>query len=139
MPYMESNYRVDIEDNTIAGHSYGGLFPSYVLFNKPETFDRYVLLSPSLWYMQGIVFEYEEEYSKSHSDLPVRVFLSAGLEEKTYTRNISEGVRRLVEVLEGRNYGGLVYEAAFFEDENHMSVVPASFTRGIISVFKPNR
>ena len=137
MPYIESNYRADLKDKTIAGHSYGGLFPSYVLFNQTDTFNRYVLLSPSFWYNHGIVFRYEEEYSKKHEELSARVFMSAGMDEKTYTRNISEGVRRMTEVLDKRNYDGLAYETAYFDDENHMSVVPASFTRGIISVFKP--
>jgi len=138
MPYIESNYRVDLNDKTIAGHSYGGLFPSYVLFTKPDMFDRYVICSPSLWYKDGVVFDYEEEYSKKHDELPVRVFISAGINEKPPTTNISELVRRLVEVLNERNYDGLVMEDIIFDDESHMSVIPASFTRGIISVFKLN-
>ena len=95
------------------------------------------MLSPSFWYNHGIAFRYEEEYSKNNKELPVRVFMSAGVDEKTYTRNICEGVRRMTEVFEMRKYGGLVYETAYFEEENHMSVVPASFSRGLISVFKP--
>jgi predicted alpha/beta superfamily hydrolase len=67
MPYIEENYRVDKKDKTIAGHSYGGLFPSYVLFTKPDTFNKYILLSPSCWYNQEIIFKYEEEYSRNHN------------------------------------------------------------------------
>jgi len=133
MPYIEEDYRVDTNDKTIAGHSYGGLFPSYVLFHKPDTFNKYILSSPSLWYKQGILFQYEEEYSRNHEELPVRVYLSAGANE---SKGITEGFKTMVEVLKKRNYGGLVLEHVFFEDEVHFSVVPPALTRGIISVFK---
>jgi hypothetical protein len=64
----------------------------------------------------------------------VKVFLSAGANEST---GITEGYKRMVEVLNERNYEGLVLENVFFRDEVHFSVVPAALTRGIISVFKP--
>ena len=48
LPYVEENYRADPSDRAIAGHSYGGLFPSYVLFKQPEIFRRYVLSSFTL-------------------------------------------------------------------------------------------
>jgi len=136
MPYIESNYRVNTDDKTIAGHSYGGLFPSYVLFNEPSTFNRYVLCSPSLWYKQGVIFRYEEEYSKKHDTLEARVFIGSGANETNEIRNILEGVRRLIDKLERRQYKGLVYEWAIFSDEGHFSVIPAAFMRGILSVYK---
>ena len=136
MPYIESNYRVNTCDRAIAGHSYGGLFSSYVLFMEPTVFNRYVLCSPSLWYKQGVVFEYEEEYSKKHSAFKARVFVGSGSNETDEIRNILDGVRRLVETFERRHYKGLVYEWAVFSDEGHFSVIPASFMRGILSVYK---
>ena len=134
MPYIEGKYRVDIGDKTIAGHSYGGLFPSYVLFTKPSTFNRYILSSPSLWYKDEIMFDYEEEYSKNHDELEARVFISAGANE---SKGITEGFNRMVETLEKRSYRGLVWESKLYEDEVHFSVIPGSFSKGIISVFKP--
>ena len=136
MPYIESSYRVNANDKTIAGHSYGGLFSAYVLFNEPRTFNRYVISSPSLWYKQGVFFGYEAEYSKKHESLETRVFIGSGSNETNEIRNILEGVRRLVETLDRRQYKGLVYEWAVFSDEGHVSVIPASFMRGILSVYK---
>jgi predicted alpha/beta superfamily hydrolase len=136
MPYIESNYKVNTDDKTIAGHSYGGLFPSYVLFKEPTVFNRYVICSPSLWYKKGVVFGYEDEYSKKHDTLEARVFIGSGANEKNEIRNILEGVRRLVETFDTRQYKGLVYDWAVFSDEGHFSVIPASFMRGILSVYK---
>lgn len=135
-PYIESNYNTDRSDRTIAGYSYGGLFPLYVLFKEPEAFARYIAISPSVWYKHGILFDYEQEYSQNHSELSAKLFISSGTEEKTYTRNISEGVRRLVEVLDKREYEGLTYECQFFEGEYHITAFPPSFNRGLVSVFK---
>jgi len=57
MPMVNSNYRTDPEDSTIVGHSGGGLFALYVLFHQPETFRRYVVSSPSLWWDKKVTFK----------------------------------------------------------------------------------
>ena len=49
MPFVRSNYRVDPEGATITGHSAGGLFVVYTLFEQPDIFDRYIAGSPALW------------------------------------------------------------------------------------------
>ena len=38
------------EDSTYVGHSFGGLFGAYTLLERPATFDRYLLASPSIWW-----------------------------------------------------------------------------------------
>jgi predicted alpha/beta superfamily hydrolase len=48
IPFVDANYQTDPEDRTIVGHSLGGLFGLYTLFHAPDTFNRYIVLSPSL-------------------------------------------------------------------------------------------
>jgi len=45
-----------------------------VLFQHPDIFNRYKISSPSLWWDNGVTFEFEKKYSEKHSDLPARVF-----------------------------------------------------------------
>ena len=40
---------------TLWGHSFGGLFALHALFTKPESFDRYAAISPSLWWGDGML------------------------------------------------------------------------------------
>lgn len=130
-PYIDTNYRTDTQDRTIVGSSVGGLFPLYVLFQSPDTFNRYIALSPSLWWGDGVIFEYEEELAKNQSELPVKLFLAAGdLDDE-----IASDLEKLHKLLEDRNYAGLEMEMVIFEDETHSSVGPGATSRGFRSVF----
>lgn len=51
-PYIEENYNVK-KDKTIIGQSLGGLLATEILFKKPELFDKYIIISPSLWWNDG--------------------------------------------------------------------------------------
>jgi predicted alpha/beta superfamily hydrolase len=131
IPHVNSKYRTDTNNSTIVGHSGGGLFALYVLFNQPETFKRYVASSPSLWWDKKVMFEYEREYASKHTELPAKLWLSAGSLEAT----IASDLKRLVEILEQRKYRGLELESRVFEDEDHISVWGTAICRGISSVF----
>jgi predicted alpha/beta superfamily hydrolase len=137
-PYIDANYRTDPMDRTIGGASYGGLFSLYVLFHAPETFNRYIAVSPSLWWNDRVIFEYEEEFADEHSDLPVKLFLAVGgLEEEQWpdlrmVSNLKEFHKRL----EDRNYAGLEMEMVVMEDETHHSVFLGALSRGLRSVFR---
>jgi predicted alpha/beta superfamily hydrolase len=137
-PYIDANYRTDPMDRTIAGASYGGLFPLYVLFDAPETFNRYIALSPALWWRDRVIFEHEEAFADEHSDLPVKLFLSVGgLEEGQYpvSRMVSN-LREFHQRLEDRHYAGLEMEMVVMEHETHHSVIPGALSKGLRSVFR---
>ena len=48
-PYITSTYRTTGR-STIIGQSLGGLLATEVLYKKPELFDNYIIVSPSLWW-----------------------------------------------------------------------------------------
>ena len=50
IPLIDKKYPTERGDRAIIGHSYGGLFASYVLVTEPELFNRFIIVSPSLWY-----------------------------------------------------------------------------------------
>jgi predicted alpha/beta superfamily hydrolase len=51
-PYIESNYQTN-SDKMIIGQSLGGLFATEILLKKPTLFNKYVIISPSLWWDNG--------------------------------------------------------------------------------------
>ncbi len=63
---------------TILGHSFGGLFGAYAFANHNEVFGNYILLSPSLWYADEIVFKLEQENRNINKNNPQLVFLGLG-------------------------------------------------------------
>ena len=138
IPYVEDNYRADPADRTLMGHSHGGLFSLYALFHAPETFNRYIATSPSLGWDDRVAFEYEEEFARDHSELPVKLFLSVGrLEEEQYpeARMISN-LEEFHANLESRSYGGLEMEMVIMEGETLPSVIPGAYSRGFRTVFR---
>jgi predicted alpha/beta superfamily hydrolase len=144
IPEIEGNYNADPKDRTLAGHSYGGLFTLYALFHATDTFQRYLAMSPALWYgfdeYERVVFAYEEAYAAENKKLPVELFLSVGELEPEEQYGGLWMVSNLIEfneVLEGRNYKGLELEMVIVEALGHAGCYPSAFTRGLVEVFFP--
>jgi len=135
-PLINSNYRANPEDSTIYGDSLGGLFALYVLFHRPDTFNRYIVLSPSLWWGKKVTLDYERMYANGHAELPARLFLSVGsLERPCDLQNLQE----LVQILQKRNYKGLEWASYICEGENHITAWEAATPRAILSVFSSSK
>ncbi len=140
-PFIHANYRADPGDSTYMGHSHGGLFGLYTMFHHPDTFQRYVISSPSIHYDNRVTLTYENKYATKHTDLPARVFMSVGAREELDDPLIKPSfqfvtnVRMLVRALRGRNYPGLELTTRIFEGETHASVMPRAFSRGLRVVF----
>ena len=138
-PLINKNYYTDSSDQTYCGYSLGGLFGLYTLFTSPESFNRYVLGSPSIWWDNKYILKVEEDYAKDNNKLSANVFLSIGdLEEEgeqADTFKMISNVKALSKTLQSRNYKGLILKTAIFEDETHCSAVSATLNRGLRSVF----
>lgn len=52
-PLVRQRAATDPKKEYIWGHSYGGLFTLHVLFTQPDTFARYIVGDPSLWWHDG--------------------------------------------------------------------------------------
>ena len=128
IPLVERSYRTT-DDRGIMGHSAGGLFAAYALFEAPDLFRRYGILSPSLWWDNSMMFAKEASFSRGRTELPKSVFLSVGgLEDTTI---MTRPMQRMVDALRGRGYRGLDLQSHVFAEENHQSVVGASLTRSL--------
>lgn len=137
-PEIESLYSIDSNDSILAGDSFGGLFSLYAMLSKTNEFNRYIIGNPSLYWDNSIIFEMEKEYSMRTNSLPAKVFLSVGqleaLTEPEHARMLSN-VARLIEILNSRKYVGLSLKSHIFLNESHLSVIPATFSRGLREVF----
>lgn len=132
-PLVTENYRIKENDSGIFGISNGALFACYVMFNDPNTFNKYLLGSPRLDLDNFVTLDYEEKYHSKNDTLPVKVFLSAGTEE---WENIIVGWIKLKDRLLQRNYNGLELTIKAFEGENHTSGIPATISRGFRELYK---
>ena len=137
-PFINKKYYVDTTDQTYCGFSLGGLFGLYTLFNSSDSFKRYVIGSPSIWWDDRHILKVEEEYAKKNKNLSAKVFMSTGDLEEEGGDNFKmiSNMKALSNNLLSRNYKGLDLETVIFEDETHCSAVSVTLNRGLRNVFK---
>lgn len=56
-PTIAKQFPINSQQQSLYGHSFGGLFVLYHFFQKPDAFQRYFAASPSLWFDQGMLFQ----------------------------------------------------------------------------------
>ena len=138
LPLIGRHWRVDQDDRTLVGHSFGGLFAGWVLQTRPDSFSRYLLVSPSLWYADDLLLKQEEAGRIVAPTRPTRVFLAVGDQEERSTggghRMVSQ-LRTFADGLAGRGDPNLSVRSRVFEDETHASIFPAAFSTGVRHLF----
>ena len=86
MPFIDKEYRTSNE-RAIYGHSMGGMFTTYVLFNRPDLFDMVFIGAPG---NNGrLLMPSAKQYFKDHKDLKSKVFIGVGTYEKEVVKNIN--------------------------------------------------
>lgn len=124
-PFVEKTYRAEPGERALYGHSYGGLFGTWVLLHHADLFNRYLLLSPSLWYDDNLLLR-DVETADLHFG-PTRLYMgSGGLEPR-----IDDLHLELVEALRRRNPRNLEIESEVLENETHRTLFGAAFTNGL--------
>lgn len=137
-PYLETNFHADATDRTLIGVSLGGLFALHTLLSSPRSFQRYVAVSPSLWWDNVVLDRYEKRFIGVNSKVDVNVFLSVGaLEEKQDPdAKMVSNLHKFASQLGLNADSGLKIDHMVFPDETHMSCVPGAISRGLRSVFE---
>lgn len=133
-PQLAEQYRF-LGEHALFGHSAGGMFAAYTLFQRPGAFDKMIIGSPYLNGVRGAVFDAEEAYAAGHNDLEARLFIGAGgAETGEYFLAVSgivSSAARLTEILRIRNYDSLDLEMRIYSGEDHYTVVPRIVSEGI--------
>lgn len=80
IPKMESDFGADTlrKSRIILGHSYGGLFVAYAFAKHNNVFGNYIMLSPSLWYDNEVLFKMEQDNRNLNCTKAQLVFMGIG-------------------------------------------------------------
>ena len=73
------------EQEAIWGHSYGGLFVLYSLFEHPDSYQQYFSADPSLWWNDGEILTYWRSYRDLAKAQPAQLATSSPL-QLTFSR-----------------------------------------------------
>lgn len=141
-PLIEKTYRADMSRKIFVGHSYGSLLGLHVMFTEPTMFSHYIMGSPSLWYGKRIMFEREQAYAAQHKDLKAKVFFGVGgLEAKTAGNedDMVGDLKKFEKLLKAHRYPNLHITSTVFAGEDHLTVAPQLFTRGLKWALPPQQ
>jgi predicted alpha/beta superfamily hydrolase len=130
IPLVESKYRTQ-PYRVFAGHSLGGLFAVHTMLTRPELFNSYIAVSPSLQWDNFVLIDRAKEFFKARKELNRTLFTSLGNEPG----DIGKAFGLFREILGGQQVKGFVWEAVRYEDEDHGSVVLRSHYAGLRKVF----
>ncbi|MEN0053846.1 MAG: alpha/beta hydrolase-fold protein [Mucilaginibacter sp.] len=125
---------------TYVGLSLGGLFGLYALFNQPQSFQNYIIGSPSLYYGNRVIFKYFDEFKAKHNDLNARVFMSVGSLEQPNTTadtfHMIDNWKILSNKLLDLHFTNLHLNSIMFPNETHLSVGSIAYSTGLRFIFQ---
>ncbi|RVU89593.1 alpha/beta hydrolase [Flavobacterium columnare] len=78
-PYLNKNYKISNE-KTIIGQSLGGLLATEILFKKPHLFDKYIIISPSLWWNDGALLKLNPDILNESFQQNKSIYIGVGKE-----------------------------------------------------------
>ncbi len=102
-----------------------------MLLTAPDLFSRYVVVSPSLWYDDRMMYALEAK-SRNAKRGATRAYFAVGSRESTMPADL----QRFVKLLRARQSPQLKIRHEVFDDEHHDSVYPTAVSRGIRFVFE---
>jgi uncharacterized protein len=123
IPFVEKNYAAS-KHRTIIGHSFGGLFAFYSLFQQQALFQNYIALSPSLWVNYENIYAFEKKYRKNTDTLNAHFYMRAGGNETI--NKVLPACNKMNSFLLSYPYTGLKLDYKVLEGENHNSHVEKS-------------
>ncbi|UTW65556.1 alpha/beta hydrolase [bacterium SCSIO 12643] len=95
-PMIENEYPTN-GHRTIIGQSLGGLLATQILLQKPNMFEDYIIVSPSLWWDNQKMIKGAKSYFQMNPELEKRIFLSIGKEHPEMHQvadMLAEAIRR---------------------------------------------
>jgi uncharacterized protein len=132
-PFIASRYPTNQGDQTLVGVSLAGLFALETLMSGAQDFNRYIVISPSLWWNDRAILKAEAEYAGDKGSFAADVFLGVGeLEEhEDASARMVSNLAELSFRLQSPSYSGLRVIHHVFAEESHLSVTPAAIARGL--------
>lgn len=124
-PFIESKYKGN-SDKTIIGQSLGGLLASEILLKKPTLFNRYIILSPSIWWDYGSLLNLESSVLEEGFTQKTDIYVGVGKEGLTpgaVPRVMEVDANLLVDKLKATKSKTVTVSFDYLPLENHASIM----------------
>ncbi|MGB3077687.1 MAG: alpha/beta hydrolase-fold protein [Saprospiraceae bacterium] len=78
-PFIAGMYKTN-NTRTIIGESLGGLMATEILFKKPYLFDKFIIISPSLWWDNGSLLNLQPDILRATFSQKKDIYIGVGKE-----------------------------------------------------------
>ena len=129
IPYINRTYRTSNE-RALVGHSQAGLFTTWMMLGHPNIFEKYIILSPSLWVEKGQMIK---KANKLQSSSTITAYFAVGSMEHDARGSMVNDLKTFYDSLPKNK--GFKSKLEIVEDENHVSMVPIALTKGLKYLF----
>ena len=127
-PEILANFPINKEQQTLFGHSLAGYFVLWQLFHQSSSYQRYIAISPSIWWNEHELLRYASAFIMDNQEIKAKLFIGVGELETFMVEDAQRIVNKLQDVVDISFYEGF--------EENHASIVPTIMSRAIRFVNK---
>jgi len=129
-PYIESQFKTT--DKYLFGQSLGGLLATEILLKKPELFNNYFIISPSLWWDDESLLKEASQLLTKIPDTKKFIYVSVGKGEHPVMIKDAEN---LDDILKKSNKKNWTVEYKMMETDNHATILHRSLYEGLVKLF----
>lgn len=131
VPYVEASYRTE-PFRIFCGHSFGGLFATHVLLARPELFNAFIAVSPTLSWDDDLEIKRGRKFFAERTEVKRTFFMTLGNEGEQGRAAFD----RFAKILQGTKAAGFRWGKVVFDDEDHGSTVLRSHYCGLKKIFE---
>lgn len=129
-PYIENQFKTT--DSYLFGQSLGGLLATEILLKKPEMFNNYFIISPSLWWDDESLLKQANQLLAKIPDTKKFIYVSVGKGEHPVMVKDAED---FYDILKKSNKKNWTVEYKMMETDNHATILHRSLYEGLVKLF----
>lgn len=125
MTYVETRYKIN-GSRTLIGESLGGLLATEILLKNTNLFNRYIIVSPSLWWNNGSILTLESAIYAPSFNRPTDIYIGVGKEGLTPTtppRVMEVDANLLADKLGASRNKAINLRFDYLPEENHGTIM----------------
>lgn len=126
VPEINKRYRTQSKKGII-GESLAGLFVMETFFTKPETFDFYIAMDPSLWWNNRYLMKNADSLLTKLPNKDIKLWFAGSSAE-----DISQVTRNVEKTLKGRSPKNLTWKYSDEPNEKHNTIFRATKEKALI-------
>jgi predicted alpha/beta superfamily hydrolase len=124
-PFIENRFKVNAS-KTIIGESLGGLLATEILLKKPALFNKYIIVSPSIWWDNGSLLSLQSPVLLEGYTHKTDVYVGVGKEGLTSTempRVMEVDANLLTDKIKATKSKAVSVYFDYLPEENHATIM----------------